>query len=65
VSDMKKLHIAFYFCWVAAMLGGWVMNLGYITTGKFIIFGFVLAGAMIGFFCFAVSVRSRYFQPPE
>jgi len=62
---MKKLHIAFYFCWAAAMLGGLIMNLGYIATGKFITFGFVLAGAMIGFYCFAVAIRNRNSQPPE
>jgi len=63
--NMKKRYIVFFACGALAMLGQWVINLGYIPAGKVITFGFGFAAMSVGFYCFGVSIRSRYFQPPE
>jgi hypothetical protein len=62
---MKRLYIIFFICGIVAMLGQWVMNLGYIPEGKIITVVFGIIAMIVGFYCFIASIRGKYFRPPE
>jgi hypothetical protein len=62
---MNRIHVIFLICWAAAMLGLGLMNIGYISSGKVIAYGFGAAAMMLGFYSFFRLMKIRFFSSPE